>query len=337
MEKIDILMATYNGEQYVREQIESILCQTHKEFNLIISDDASSDNTVNILKEYEKKDERIKIFIQYKNLGVISNFEFLLSQVKSDFFMLADQDDIWNKEKIEKSFNKLKKEDADLVYTDLEIVDQDLKIKSNSYWKTKGFEKRIKKYNNFESLYLNNYITGCTIICKSKWIDEILPLPKKTKFLIHDYWIALLISLKGKISYLDEPTIKYRQHKNNSVGSKRKSDEIKDFERIRKLFIDVKKEHFEVFVDNNEKFLDEYKKLSENSLKYFKMLESVKCFNFKNWNLFFKLYKYENIIYKLENFIILNLPIIGKILFKLKGNKNGKKYRRRCNKNNKFS
>lgn len=324
MEKIDILMATYNGEKYIREQIDSILSQTYSNFNLIISDDASSDNILNILDEYENKDERVKVFKQNQNVGVISNFEFLLNKVENEFFMFADQDDIWEEDKIEKSINELKNEDVDLVYTDLKVVDENLNEISNSYWKVKNFEKKVYKYNNFESLYLNNYITGCTILCKSKWIKEILPLPKSTKYVIHDYWLSLIVSMNGKIKYIAEPTIKYRQHKQNSIGSKRKSDEINDFDKIRKMFIKVKKEHFEVFINNNEKFNEKYKKLNEKSLKYFEMLENKKYINFRNWNLFFKLYKYENFIYKIENFIILNIPILGRILFNLKGIKNGK-------------
>ncbi|MGN1299292.1 MAG: glycosyltransferase family 2 protein [Candidatus Scatovivens sp.] len=324
MEKIDILMATYNGEKYIKKQIDSIISQTYSNFNLIISDDASSDNTLNILKEYEDKDKRIKIFRQDKNLGVVSNFEFLLSKVKSEFFMFADQDDIWKENKIKLSINKLKEEDADLVYTDLKVVDENLNEISNSYWKLKGFQNKVYKYNNFESLYLNNYITGCTIVCKSKWIKEILPFPKSSEFIIHDYWLALIVSMNGKISYLKEPTIKYRQHNKNSIGSKRKSNEINNFDEIRKLFIKVKKEHFEIFIENNKKFSENYKKLNKKSLEYFKMLENKKYINFKKWNLFFKLYKYENFIYKWENFIILNIPVLGRILFKMKGTKNGK-------------
>ena len=108
MEKIDILMATYNGEKYIKQQLDSILNQTYNEFNLIISDDASLDGTISILKEYQNKDSRIKVFKQDKNLGVVENFEFLLKQVTNEFFMLADQDDIWEKDKIEKSITKLK-------------------------------------------------------------------------------------------------------------------------------------------------------------------------------------------------------------------------------------
>ena len=211
-----------------------------------------------------------------------------------------------------------------MVYTDLKVVDENLNEICDSYWKLKGFDKKVFKYNNFESLYLNNYITGCTIVCKSKWIDEILPLPKTSKYVIHDYWISLIISMNGKISYIQNATVNYRQHLQNSIGSKRKTDEIKNFDEIRKLFINVKKEHFKVFIENNETFNKYYQKLNKKSLKYFEMLENKKYINFRNWNLFFKLYRYEKLIYKLENFIILNIPILGRILFKLKGIKNGK-------------
>ena len=99
---------------------------------------------------------------------------------------------------------------------------------------------------------------------------------------------------------------------------------MNSFDDIRKLFITVKKEHFQVFVDNNTKFSEEYRKLNEKSLRYFECLENKKYINLRNWYLFFKLYKYESYIYMIENFIILNLPILGRILFKLKGTRNGK-------------
>ena len=125
-EQIDVLLATYNGEKYVGEQIESILNQTYKNIRLVISDDCSSDNTVNILKEYEKKDNRIKLYIQSQNLGVVKNIEFLLENVENELYMLSDQDDVWKKEKVEKTIAKLKEENLDLVFGDLEIVDENL-------------------------------------------------------------------------------------------------------------------------------------------------------------------------------------------------------------------
>ena len=319
MDKIDILLATYNGQEFLREQIDSILNQSYQDFNLIISDDSSEDETYKILKEYEKKDSRIRLFRQEKNLGLIQNFEFLLKQVTSDYFMFSDQDDIWKENKIEKSINKLKQEKAALVYTDLEIVDKNLEIIYPSYWKYKNIYKKIKKYNNFEALYLNNFVTGCTILAKSNYIKDIMPLPKTSKFMLHDYWTALVIASKDKIAYLDEPTIKYRQHKNNRVGSSRRSDKIEKFKELRDLFIRVKIEHFQIFEENISKINSkEIVKYTKPALEYFKALEKETNIYLKSWTLFFKLYKYEDFSYKMQNFIILNLPIFGRLAFKLK-------------------
>ena len=319
MDKIDILLATYNGQEFLREQIDSILNQSYQDFNLIISDDSSEDETYKILKEYEKKDSRIRLFRQEKNLGLIQNFEFLLKQVTSDYFMFSDQDDIWKENKIEKSINKLKQEKAALVYTDLEIVDKNLEIIYPSYWKYKNIYKKIKKYNNFEALYLNNFVTGCTILAKSNYIKDIVPLPKTSKFMLHDYWTALVIASKDKIAYLDEPTIKYRQHKNNRVGSSRRSDKIEKFKELRDLFIRVKIEHFQIFEENISKINSkEIVKYTKPALEYFKALEKETNIYLKSWTLFIKLYKYEDFSYKMQNFIILNLPIFGRLAFKLK-------------------
>lgn len=319
MEKVDILLATYNGEQYLREQLNSILSQSYSNFRLLISDDLSTDSTREILAEYVEKDKRIIIFNQEKNLGVVKNFEFLLKKVENKYYMFSDQDDIWKENKIEKSIQTLKETNSDLVYTDLEVVDENLNVTYKSYWKLKGIYNKIKKYNNFESLYLNNFVTGCTILSKKEFIKEVLPLPNTSKFVLHDYWIPLILSQKHKITYIEEPLIKYRQHKNNKVGSKKKTDELKSFEEIRSLFINVKKEHFTVFIENEDKFIDEkIKKLNKEAIEYYEMLEKKKNINFRKWGLFIKLYKYEGFVYNLENFAILNLPIIAKFLIRFK-------------------
>lgn len=316
MEKVDILLATYNGERYLAEQLDSILNQTYKDFNLIISDDNSKDSTVRILEDYAKKDSRITFFKQSKNLGVISNFEFLLSKVKSKYFMFSDQDDIWNEDKIEKSLKKIEETNSDIVFTDLMVVDDKLNVLFESYWSLKGFKEKILKYNRFEALYLNNYVTGCTMLMKKEVISKALPLPKKSKYVLHDYWIVLITSQSGKVEFLNEATIKYRQHKNNRVGSKKKTESLKELSEIRKLFIDVKKEHFSVFVENEDKFeKQETRDLNRKALAYYENLEKHKYLNFKSWGLFNKLYKYENRKYTLENFLILNLPILVAPIF----------------------
>lgn len=318
MEKVDILLATYNGEKYLKEQLDSILNQSYANFRLIISDDCSTDNTKLILEEYAKKDDRIELLFSESNKGIIKNFEFLLKKVQNKFFMFSDQDDIWKRNKIEESIKKIESTDSDLVFSDLEVVDEKLNVICKSYWKLKGFYNKIKKYNNFDSLYLNNYITGCTIIAKSEWIKKILPIPKESKFILHDYWLALIVSQTGKMEYIEEPLIKYRQHKNNKVGSKKYSDSIDSFDEMRNLFIKVKIEHFNVFIKNEDIFISkEIKDINKKSLKYFEKLKKTKYLNFNNWNLFFKLYKYEKFSYIIENFLILNLPIIAKPLVKL--------------------
>lgn len=319
MEKINILMATYNGKKYLKQQIDSILNQTYTDFRLLIADDASTDSTLKILEEYEKKDKRIEIYSHAKNIGVVANFEFLLGKVRSEYFMFADQDDVWKKDKIEKSLKKLEETGCDLVFSDLEVVDEKKNLIASSFWKQKGFYEKIKKYNSFDALYLNNYINGCTILCKSLWINKALPFPKKSKYVIHDYWLALMVAQEGKITYIEEPTMMYRQHAKNQVGSKRKSDTLNSLDEIRNLFIQVKIEHFSVFIENEKKFKSEkIKKLNVQSLKYYEDLKEKKNFNFKNWRLFFELYKYENFKYKMLNFFILNMPALSRIAFKFK-------------------
>lgn len=318
-EKIDILLATYNGQKYVSEQIESILNQTYKNFNLIISDDNSNDNTPKILEEYAKKDERIILHLQEKNLGVVKNIEFLLKQVKSNYYMLSDQDDIWLNEKVEKSLEILKKENADLVFGDLQIVDENLKIINSSFSDFMTLSKKIKKYiNSYKLNYLYNCITGCTILSKKKWITEILPIPTQSTHLIHDHWIGLIVSLNGKITYMPESYIKYRQHGDNQVGTEKISYKLRTLDEIREHFIKVKLGVFGVYVENNEKFPKQVQILNKQALEYFNMVQKKRNINFRKWKIFHKLYKTENFKYYILNFIIINLPILARILFNIR-------------------
>ena len=318
-EKIDILLATYNGEKYVAEQIESILNQTYQNFNLIISDDCSKDNTTNILKEYAKKDKRIILHLQEKNLGVVKNIEFLLRQVKNNLYMLSDQDDVWIKEKVEKTVEKLEKENADLVFGDLEVVDKNLNTIYPSFGDFMLLNKKIKKYiNSYKVNYLYNCVTGCTVLSKKKFIDKILPLPTNSKFLIHDHWIGLIVSLNGKLAYMPEKYIKYRQHGDNQVGTNKISHGFSRIEQVREHFINVKLGVFGTYVENNDRFPENIQRLNIEALEYFKMIQKKKNFNFKKWNIYHELYKTENFKYYIMNFVIMNLPLLGKPVFKIR-------------------
>lgn len=318
-ETVDVLLATYNGEKYIREQIESILNQTYQNIRLIISDDCSKDNTPEILREYEKKDNRIELYIQEKNLGVVKNIEFLLSKVKNNYYMLSDQDDVWLSEKIEKSLETLTNKDADLVFGDLEVVDQDLKTIYPSFGDFMLLNNKINKYINSPKLnYIYNCVTGCTVLAKKETIQKIVPLPGKSKYLIHDHWIGLMASIYGKVAYMPEKYIKYRQHGNNQVGTEKISHGFKKLDQVRELFINVKLGVFGTYVENNYRFPESMQELNVEIYDYFKMIQNKKNINFRKWGTFHKLYKTESFSYYMLNFIIMNLPILGRSLFNIR-------------------
>ena len=315
---IDVLMATYNGEKYLKEQIESILNQTYDNIRLVISDDCSKDGTKDILKQYEK-DSRIEIHYHEKNQGYIKNFEYLLKQVKNEIYMLSDQDDVWMPEKIEKSYEVLIKNNADLVFCDLEVVNENLETIYPSFNKFMLLERKINKYiGSYKVNYLYNCVTGCTVMSKAKWIEKILPIPTDSKYLIHDHWIGLIIALDGKMAYIPEKYIKYRQHGNNQVGTEKISHGFKKLEQVRELFINVKVGVFGTYVKNKEKFPKKLQNLNNQAYEYFKMIEKKKNFNFKKWRIFHELYKTETFMYYIENFLIMNMPLIARGMFKIR-------------------
>ena len=319
MEQIDILMATYNGEKYLKEQIESILNQTYQNFRLIISDDCSTDRTREIIKEYKNKDNRIISYFQEQNLGYVKNFEFLLTKVENEIYMLSDQDDVWNDTKIEHTYNKLKESEADIVFSDLEVVNEKLETIYPSFNDFMLLSRKIKKYSNdYKIQYLYNCVTGCTLMSKKKFLEKILPIPTYSKYVIHDTWIGLIVSIYGKVAYLDEKTIKYRQHGKNQVGTDKISHGFRKLEEVRKLFIEVKLGLFGTYVQNEKIFPEKLQIQNKKALEYFEDIKNKKNINFRNWNVFHELYKTETPMYYIENFLIMNLPIIAKVLFKIR-------------------
>ena len=319
MEKVDILVATCNGEKYVKEQIDSILNQTYENIRVIVSDDRSDDSTPKILKEIAKSDKRVILNLQKERLGVINNFEFLLKQVKSNFYMFSDQDDFWLPNKVEKMMERQKQENADLVFGDLEVVNENLETMYPSYGDYMLLNRKIKKcINSYEYNYLYNCVTGCTILGKTSMLDKILPLPNTSKYVLHDHWIGIITGIYGKVAYVEETYIKYRQHGNNQVGTDKISHKFTKFSDVRELFLKIKIEIFQTFVDNNDRFPKEIQEKNAKALKYFKMLENKKYFNFKNWNIFYDLYKNETFKYYIENFMVFNMPLLSSGIFKVR-------------------
>lgn len=221
---VGILLATYNGEKFVGELLESIREQSWSNWKLFVSDDNSEDGTLNIIREFARKDERIEIISYKKRFGCAKkNFSFLMEFVYKktdlDIFMFADQDDVWVKNKIELSLNKLL-EVSDggklpaLVYTDLIVVDERLNIICDSLWK---YQKIDPSRNKFHHLLIQNVVTGATAIFNRKLLCISPSVPGKA--VMHDWWMALVASAFGEIDYIRERTVFYRQHGLNETGA----------------------------------------------------------------------------------------------------------------------
>ena len=201
---ISVCMATCNGERYIKEQLDSILCQLNEDDEVIISDDSSSDRTVEIIHSYN--DKRIKLFENQKFMSPIYNFENALKHSLNEYIFLADQDDIWMNNKV----NVCKKylEEYDLVVSDADIIDCNNNIIHDSFYEVFG-----SKCGFFKNLIKNSY-HGCTIAFNRKVLQRALPFPKDLP--MHDWWIGLISEIYGKPYFISENLISYRRHCGNS-------------------------------------------------------------------------------------------------------------------------
>ncbi len=213
---ISIILPTYNGANYVGQQIESIQSQTFGDFELIISDDASSDQTCEILEDYARRDPRIKIRKQKSNLGFKRNFEFLLREATGRFVALADQDDIWLPTHIELLLKSIG--NSLLVCGNCELVDSNGCTLGRTMKGEAGIEFiPTDMESQFHHLLYNNFVQGCTALISRRLIDLALPIPENVRF--HDYWLASVAALTSPIVYVDEIIVKYRQHSKNVIGT----------------------------------------------------------------------------------------------------------------------
>ena len=208
---VSVCMTTYNGEKYVKEQIQSILIQLSAEDELIIADDGSTDKTLEIIEQI--KDPRIKLFRNCFN-NVVKNFEFTIGKSVGDIIFLSDQDDIWHQNKVEKYLNFFEKTCADLVISNVAIINQDGELHQEEFYKN---EFKGAVYSN---LIKNNFI-GCAMAFKKETINWLLPFPPNLP--MHDWWIGMVIGKRGKVSFLDEKLLYYRRHGGNVTTGKKSS------------------------------------------------------------------------------------------------------------------
>ena len=207
---VAVIMSTYNGERFIREQIDSILNQTYKNVKIVIRDDGSSDNTVSIIKEYQAKYNNIELH-EGKNIGFVRSFFELLSLVEADYYSYADQDDVWMPNKIELAVNSLNKLDdtkPNMAYGNSDYYDENMKLIR------KG--ERNRKYKFLYALF-SCVSQGMTMTVNKKTRDMILDNTPSTAF-FHDWWTYLVCISMGNVVYDNVTTVKYRRRKENATS-----------------------------------------------------------------------------------------------------------------------
>ena len=224
---IAILLSTYNGGLYLREQIESFFSQTNQDWLLFVRDNGSKDNTIDILTEYTRKyPMKIQLVDDIKdNIGAGESFMHLLAVVDADYYMFSDQDDVWMSSKIDKTLSKLKELEMEYgtnvgigVFTDLTVVDSELSMLMPSLWH--GDNRDPKYIYDFYKQWTNRHASyGCTQMFNKAAKKLVLPY-KQFKGIqgAHDNWVEYILIKKGKYDFLNAPTIYYRQHGKNVIG-----------------------------------------------------------------------------------------------------------------------
>jgi glycosyltransferase involved in cell wall biosynthesis len=217
--KVSVVIATYNGSKYIERQLRSLLNQTYPIYEVVISDDNSTDGTVKICEKYRIEFAKFVLVKNSANIGPVKNFENAINLSTGEFIAFCDQDDEWYPMKIEKLINAIGQ--YDLVHSDARIVNNEGKVINQSYMKE--VKQKFYRFNKINNYFLNNNVTGCTMLGKSSFIKSKLPVP--IGFILHDWWFAFCAKSMGNLGYIDEPLMNYVQHDTNlfGVASRKKS------------------------------------------------------------------------------------------------------------------
>ena len=234
--KVTILLSTYNGEQFLAEQIKSIQEQTYKGWQLLIRDDGSTDGTRAVIEDFCRKDDRIAFINRGnpQNLGVIQSFHSLLQYQDSDFYLFSDQDDVWLPDKIAMQLAEADKYDSSqplLVYTDLKVVDQELQVVHESMIRTQSDHANTELVQELTE----NTVTG-GVSMLNRALAQLWTGKEEHELLMHDWYLGLLAAAFGNLVYIDKPGELYRQHSNNVLGARTLRKRVKNWVRPHVLF-----------------------------------------------------------------------------------------------------
>lgn len=236
--KISVCMATFNGEKFIKEQVQSIIKQLSATDEIIISDDGSTDETINIISAFldprirlvQNDSSQFKPNKQSRSYQVTRNFENALSYATGDYIFLSDQDDVWEEDKVEGCLLLLKDKKINLIVHDANVVDESDNVIARSY-----FEKVNSQKGFFRNIIKNSYL-GCCMVFDRSILLKSLPFPKD--LIAHDMWIGLIAEKNGKVAFVDNKFIRYKRHSAAVTASGMKSDNSLNFKiRYRVQFI----------------------------------------------------------------------------------------------------
>jgi len=285
---ISIAMATYNGERFLKQQLDSIFMQSYNDFELLVCDDCSTDKTIEIIESYQNKYQNITLAQNKKRIGSVQNFERAISLCKGRYIVLSDQDDIWEPNKLHLNIKHMKIMEQKhpglplMVHSDLSMIDEYNGLLHSSYFKFRNYQ--LNKEKDLGTILGPCGVMGNTIIMNQKLKNIILPFPQLLA--VHDYWIALINELYGKRITLNQPLVRYRIHKQNLSNSTAylKINFFKKFKRSFSLnfplpYMDINRNHVlhyllqHNFVEINDKIIIQnfisYLEKKENSIVTF--------------------------------------------------------------------
>lgn len=220
--KVAILLATYNGEKYLRAQLDSLYAQSYRDWTLYVNDDGSTDGTLTILQEYAQCYGNIDLQVNENSLRSLRNFMDLLRRAEADYYIFSDQDDVWMPEKVEKSIRRMQEVEHDkpsspvVVFSDLRVVDESLQELSPSFWHVSRINPTLLQ--SFNYLAVHFLATGCTMTINQE--AKRISFPFDDTALMHDSWIVMQTAYHhGVLSPIYEPLVLYRQHATNVLGA----------------------------------------------------------------------------------------------------------------------
>lgn len=222
--KVTIVMAIYRPElNYLNKQLKSINNQTYSNIELIICDDSGSLDYIENIKESLNRNIinfQFTLVKNLQNLGSNKTFEKLTHLATGDYISYADQDDIWEKNKIENLVKAIVKENGNLVYSNLALINERDELISTSFKNSNFRLEHVSGEGCFFRFLRRNSVTGCAMLIKTEIAKKYLPFPGMSIY-PHDHWLAIMASINGLIVYVNEPLVKYRIHAENQIGNKR--------------------------------------------------------------------------------------------------------------------